>query len=51
MQSFLLMANIFLDNLHAGQYIVMVAFPDGTNKAVNEFQVESGSNHELNFSY
>lgn len=41
----------FLSNLPAGQYIVMVAFPDGTNKAVNEFQVESGSNHELNFSY
>lgn len=41
----------FLGNLPAGQYIVMVAFPDGTNKAVNEFQVESGSNHELNFSY
>jgi hypothetical protein len=41
----------FLGNLPAGQYIVMVAFPDGTNKVVNEFQVESGSNHELNFSY
>lgn len=41
----------FLGNLPEGQYIVMVAFPDGTNKAVNEFQIESGSNHELNFSY
>jgi hypothetical protein len=41
----------FLDNLPAGQYIVMAAFPDGTNKVVNQFQVESGSNHELNFSY
>lgn len=41
----------FLGNLPAGQYIVMVAYPDGTNKVVNEFQVESGSNHELNFSY
>jgi hypothetical protein len=40
-----------LGNLPAGQYIVMVAFPDGTNRVVNEFQVESGSNHELNFSY
>ena len=41
----------FLGNLPAGRYIVMVAFPDGTNKIVNEFQVEGGSNHELNFSY
>jgi hypothetical protein len=41
----------FLGNIPAGQYIVMVAFPDGTNKVVNEFQVESGSDHELNFSY
>jgi hypothetical protein len=41
----------FLGNLPEGQYIVMVAFPDGTNKAVNEFQIESGSNNELNFSY
>jgi hypothetical protein len=41
----------FLGDLPAGQYIVMAAFPDGTNKVVNEFQVDSGSNHELNFSY
>ncbi|MGA7368058.1 MAG: carboxypeptidase-like regulatory domain-containing protein [Nitrososphaeraceae archaeon] len=41
----------FLNNLPAGQYIVMVAYPDGTNQVVNDFQVESGSNHELNFSY
>jgi Carboxypeptidase regulatory-like domain len=41
----------FLGNLPSGEYIVMVAYPDGTNKVVNEFQVESGSNHELNFSY
>jgi hypothetical protein len=40
-----------LGNLPSGEYIVMVAYPDGTNKVVNEFQVESGTNHELNFSY
>jgi hypothetical protein len=41
----------FLGNLSPGEYIVMVAYPDGTNKVVNEYQVGSGSNHELNFSY
>jgi hypothetical protein len=41
----------FLGNLPPGEYIVMVAYPDGTNKAVNAYQVGSGSNHELNFSY
>lgn len=40
-----------LSNLPAGEYIVMVAYPDGTNDVVNAFQVESGSNHELDFSY
>jgi len=29
----------------------MVAYPDGTNEVVNEFQVESGSSHELDFTY
>jgi hypothetical protein len=28
-----------------------VAYPDGTNKVVNDFQIESGINHELDFSY
>jgi hypothetical protein len=41
----------FLSNLPPGEYIVMVAYPDGTNKIVDEYQVGSGSNHELNFSY
>jgi hypothetical protein len=41
----------FLGNLPPGEYIVMVAYPDGTNKVMNEYQVASGSNHELNFSY
>lgn len=40
-----------LNNLPAGEYIIMVAYPDGTNEVVNEFQVESGSSHELDFSY
>jgi hypothetical protein len=41
----------FLNNLPQGEYIVMVAYPDGTNKVVNNFQIESGINHELDFSY
>jgi hypothetical protein len=41
----------FLNNLPAGEYIVMVAYPDGTNKVVNDFQIESGSGHKLDFSY
>lgn len=40
----------FLD-LPPGTYIIMVAYPDGTDKVVNNFVVERGSNHELNFSY
>jgi hypothetical protein len=40
-----------LSNLPAGEYIVMVAYPDGTNDVVNGFKVESGSNHQLDFSY
>ncbi len=41
----------FLNNVPAGEYIVMVAYPDGTNDVVNAYQIESGSDHELNFSY
>lgn len=40
-----------LNNLPAGEYIIMVAYPDGTNEVVNEVQVESGSSHELDFTY
>lgn len=40
-----------LNNLPAGEYIVMVAYPDGTNDVANAFQVNSGSDHELDFSY
>ncbi len=41
----------FLNNLPAGEYIVMVAYPDGTNDVVTEYQIESGSDHELDFTY
>ena len=40
-----------LNNLPEGEYIVMVAYPDGTNKVVSDFQIEGGINHELDFSY
>jgi hypothetical protein len=40
-----------LSNLPAGEYIVMVAYPDGTSKVVNDFQIEGGSSHKLDFSY
>lgn len=35
----------------AGNYIVMVAYPDGTDKKVDNLIIERGSSHELNFSY
>lgn len=40
----------YLD-LPAGEYIIFVAYPDGTNEVVNGFVVESGADHELTFSY
>jgi hypothetical protein len=40
----------YLD-VQPGNYIVMVAYPDGTNQAVSDFEVARGSDHELNFSY
>lgn len=40
----------YLD-LPPGQYIIFVAYPDGTNEVVNGFVVESGADHELNFNY
>lgn len=42
--------NYYFD-LPPGNYIVMVAYPDGTNKIVNDYVVESGSSHRLDFSY
>ncbi len=38
-------------DLPADEYVIIVAYPDGTNRAVNGFQVESGSDHRLDFSY
>ena len=40
----------YLD-VQPGNYIVMVAYPDGTNQVVSDFEVARGSDHELNFSY
>lgn len=37
-------------DLPPGSYIVMAAFPDGTNKVVN-LEVARGSSHDLDFSY
>jgi hypothetical protein len=39
------------NTLPEGEYLVMVAYPDGTNDVVNDFQILGGSNHELDFSY
>jgi hypothetical protein len=38
-------------SLPPGKYIVMVAYPDGTNKKVTNFQVEQGTAHNLDFKY
>ena len=38
-------------SLPLGKYIVMVAYPDGTNKKVTNFQVEQGTAHNLYFKY
>jgi hypothetical protein len=38
-------------DLPADEYVIIVAYPDGTNRAVNGFAVGSGSDHRLDFSY
>jgi len=38
-------------NLPAGKYIVLVAYPDGTNKKVSNFVVEQGTYNSLDFKY
>ena len=38
-------------NLPAGKYIVLVAYPDGTNKKVSNFLVEQGTDYVLDFKY
>ena len=49
--SFVSVTGQYYFDLPAGEYIVMVAFPDGTNKVVSEFVVERGSEHQLDISY
>jgi hypothetical protein len=38
-------------SLPAGNYIVLVAYPDGTNKKVSNFVVEQGTDYNLDFKY
>lgn len=38
-------------NLPPGQYILMVAFPDGVNKVLNNVIVDTGSIQSINFKY
>jgi hypothetical protein len=38
-------------SLPAGKYIVLVAYPDGTNKKVSNFVVEQGTDNSLDFRY
>lgn len=38
-------------DLPPGTYIVLVAYPDGTNKLVSDYVVENGSSHQLDFAY
>ena len=38
-------------SLPPGEYIVVVAFPDGTDKVVNGFEVGRGASYELDVSY
>jgi hypothetical protein len=38
-------------SLSAGKYIVLVAYPDGTNKKVSNFVVEQGTDNSLDFKY
>jgi len=41
----------YSSSLPLEKYIVMVAYPDGTNKKVTNFQVEEGTAHNLDFKY
>jgi hypothetical protein len=38
-------------NLPPGQYIIMVAFPNGVNKVLNNVAVDSGSIQTININY
>ena len=51
-------ANVFVSvngqyfiDLPADEYVVIAAYPDGTNRIVTGFVVEEGSDHQLDFSY
>jgi hypothetical protein len=37
--------------LPQGKYIILVAYPDGTNKKVSDFQVEQRTAHSLDVRY
>lgn len=39
------------DNLPPGQYILMVAFPNAVNKAINDVKVDAGSVQTINIKY
>ena len=39
------------DNLPPGQYIIMVAFPDGVNKVLDNVNVDTGSVQSINIKY
>lgn len=41
----------YLMDLPVGQYVIVAAYPDGSNRAVNGFAVASGSEHRLDFAY
>jgi hypothetical protein len=49
--SFVSVTGQYYFDLPAGEYIIMVAFPDGTNRTVSGFAVERGSEHRLDISY
>ncbi len=38
-------------NLPPGEYILMVAYPDGVNKVLNQVSVDPGSVQTINFKY
>lgn len=40
----------FMD-LPSGQYVIIAAYPDGSNRVANGFIVASGSEHRLDFAY
>ncbi|WP_415281764.1 carboxypeptidase-like regulatory domain-containing protein [Candidatus Nitrososphaera sp. FF02] len=51
-------ANVFVSvngqyfiDLPADEYVIIAAYPDGTNKIVTGFAVGEGSDHQLDFSY